>query len=96
MFVYPNIGDHFFRGITVVLNRSSPDYLLSKPAGIALVKPVLVGGFQLLKGSNVCSNILARLDRPLVVQVVPAGVCPVVKHHTCQKKKKKESRYGSR
>lgn len=85
MFVHPNTDNHFFKGITVVLSRSSPDYLLSKPAGITLIKSILVGGFQLLKGSNGRSNVLARLDRPLVVQVVPAGVCPVVKHHTCQK-----------
>ena len=77
---------------------SWPHWLIGDPAGVTLVKAVLIGCSQLVICGNGCSNILASTDSVLVVHCISAGPLPVVKDNTwkqiVKKKKKKKEKWS--
>lgn len=57
-----------------------PDSLVSQPAGITLLVPILIGSLQLLRGGNDSTVLDTGLLCLLEVQGVPCGYCSVVEH----------------
>lgn len=66
--------------ISLPLCGFSPDSLVSQPASITLLVPILVGSLQLLRGSNDSTVLDAGLLCLLKVQGVPCGDCSVVEY----------------
>lgn len=62
------------------LHRSLPDSLISQPASITLLVPILVGSLQLLGSSNDSAVLDTGLLCFLKVQGVPCGDCSVVEY----------------
>lgn len=59
---------------------SLPDSLISQPASVTLLVPILVGSLQLLGSSNDGTVLDAGLLCFLEVQGVPCGDCSVVEY----------------
>lgn len=62
------------------LHCSLPDSLISQPAGVALLVPILIGSLQLLGSSNDSAVLDTGLLCFLKVQGVPCGDCSVVEY----------------
>lgn len=62
------------------LHGFSPDSLISQPASITLLVPILVGSLQLLGGSDDSTVLDTGLLCLLKVQGVPCGDCSVVEY----------------
>lgn len=66
--------------LPVPLHHSLPDSLISQPASITLLVPILVGSLQLLRSSNDSTVLDTGLLCFLKVQGVPCGDCSVVEY----------------
>lgn len=66
--------------LSLPLRGFSPDSLISQPASITLLVPILIGSLQLLGGSNDSTVLDTGLLCLLKVQGVPCGDCSVVEY----------------
>lgn len=64
--------------------RGSPDSLVGQPAGVTLVKAVLIGGLQLFGCSNDGTVLQAGTLCPVKVQRVARGDGSVMEHNACK------------